>query len=30
MIVIGLGLSLYDFGGLTTLNQWFEVGVAAG
>jgi hypothetical protein len=30
MIITGLGLSLYDFGGLTTLNQVIELGVAAG
>jgi hypothetical protein len=30
MIIVGLGLSLYDFGGLTTLNQVLELGVAAG
>ena len=30
MIIIGLGLSLYDFGGLATFNQLLEVGVAAG
>ncbi len=27
---MGLGLSLYDFGGITTTNQLFELGVAAG
>jgi hypothetical protein len=30
MIVAGLGLSLYDFGGLTTLNQVMELGIALG
>ena len=30
MIVLGLGLSLYDFGGLTTFNQVIELGIAAG
>jgi hypothetical protein len=30
MIITGLALSLYDFGGLTTLNQVIELGVAAG
>lgn len=30
MVVVGLGLSFYDFGGLTTLNQVWELGVAAG
>lgn len=30
MIISGLGLSLYDFGGLTTFNQVLELGVAAG
>jgi hypothetical protein len=30
MIIIGLGLSFYDFGGLVTLNQFMELGVAAG
>lgn len=30
MVVIGLGLSLYDFGGITTMNQVLEIGVAAG
>jgi len=29
-IMIGLGLSFYDFGGLTTLNQFLELGIAAG
>ncbi len=30
MVIIGLGLSIYDFGGLTTLNQLLELGVASG
>jgi hypothetical protein len=30
MILIGLGLSFYDFGGLATLNQFLEIGIAAG
>ena len=30
MVFIGLTLSLYDFGGITTLNQWLELGVATG
>ncbi|MDY0361763.1 MAG: hypothetical protein RBR08_09935 [Desulforegulaceae bacterium] len=30
MIAFGLGLSLYDFGGLTTINQLVELGVALG
>jgi len=30
MVVVGLGLSIYDFGGLTTLNQVWELGIAAG
>ena len=30
MILIGLGLSFYDFGGLATLNQFLELGIAAG
>ena len=30
MVIVGLGLSLYDFGGLTTLNQFLELGIAAG
>lgn len=30
LVVFGLGLSLYDFGGITHLNQLFEIGVAAG
>jgi hypothetical protein len=30
MIIIGLGLSFYDFGGLATLNQFLELGIAAG
>ena len=30
MIVVGLGLSLYDFGGLTSFNQIIELGIAAG
>jgi hypothetical protein len=29
MIVMGLGLSFYDYGGLTTLNQVLEPGIAA-
>ena len=29
-LAIGLGLSLYDFGGLTTLSQLLELGMAAG
>jgi hypothetical protein len=30
MIIIGLGLSFFDFGGLVTLNQFMELGIAAG
>ena len=30
MIFIGLALSSYDFGGLATLNQFLELGIAAG
>ena len=30
MILIGLGLSLYEFNGLATLNQFLELGIAAG
>jgi hypothetical protein len=30
MIIIGLALSFYDFGGLVTLNQFMELGIAAG
>ena len=30
MISIGLALSLYDFGGITTLNQVLELGIAVG
>lgn len=30
MIVAGLGISLYDFGGITTVNQIIELGIAAG
>lgn len=30
MILFGLGLSFYDFGGLATLNQVLELGIAAG
>ncbi len=30
MIVIGLGFSLYDFGGITTINQVCELALAAG
>ena len=29
-LAIGLGLSLYDFGGLTTINQLLELGMASG
>jgi hypothetical protein len=29
-ITIGLGLSFYDFGGLVSLNQFMELGIAAG
>ncbi len=29
-LAIGLGLSLYDFGGLTTLSQVLELGMASG
>jgi len=29
-LVIGLGLSLYDLGGLTTLNQLLELGITSG
>lgn len=30
MIILGLGLSIYDFGGLTTFNQLLELGIALG
>ena len=30
MITAGLAVSLYDFGGITTLNQLIELGIAAG
>lgn len=30
MILVGMGLSFYDFGFLATLNQFFELGIAAG
>lgn len=30
MIMIGLGLSFYDFGGFVTLHQFLELGIAAG
>ncbi len=30
MIVAGLGISLYDFGGITSFNQVIELGIAAG
>jgi hypothetical protein len=30
MILIGLGLSFYNYGGLATLNQFLELGIAAG
>ena len=30
MIVAGLGISLYDFGGITSANQVIELGIAAG
>jgi len=29
-VVFGLAASLYDFGGINTLNQWFELAIAAG
>jgi len=29
-IPLGIGYSVYDFGGITTLNQWLEIGLAAG
>jgi len=29
-VVFGLVASLYDFGGITTLNQWLELAIAAG
>lgn len=29
-VVVGLASSLYDFGGITTLKQWLELGVAVG
>lgn len=29
-IVLGFGVSLYDFGGLTTINQWLEIGLVVG
>ncbi|MGH7249705.1 MAG: hypothetical protein ACREGC_01910 [Minisyncoccia bacterium] len=29
-IVVGLGYSVYDFGGMTTLGQWLEVGAVVG
>ena len=30
MIITGLGISLFDFGGITALNQIIELGIAAG
>lgn len=27
---LGLGVSIWDFGGLTTLNQWLEIALVAG
>ena len=30
MVIVGLGLSFYDFDGLKTLNQVLELGIAAG
>ncbi|MCG8684628.1 MAG: hypothetical protein MI892_07120 [Desulfobacterales bacterium] len=30
MVCVGLGLSFYDFGGLVTLNQLMELGIAVG
>ncbi len=30
MIVSGLGISLYDFGGISSMNQVIELGIAAG
>ena len=29
-VFLGLGLSFYDFGGITTLNQVLELGIASG
>ena len=29
-IIFGLACSLYDFGGLNTLNQWLEIGLVVG
>ncbi|MDD3313581.1 hypothetical protein [Pseudodesulfovibrio sp.] len=29
-VVFGLAASFYDFGGINTLNQWFELAIAAG
>lgn len=29
-IFFGFGYSLYDFGGLTKINQWLEIGLVAG
>ena len=29
-IVLGLGYSVYDFGGINTLAQWLELGLASG
>lgn len=29
-VVFGLAASFYDFGGINTLNQWYELAIAAG
>ena len=29
-VLAGMGLSLYEFGGIKTVNQWLELGIAAG
>lgn len=29
-IPLGFGYSLYDFGGITTINQWLELGIVLG
>ena len=29
-IPLGFGYSLYDFGGITTINQWLEIGLVLG
>lgn len=30
LILVGFGISLYDFGGITTFNQVLEIGLVAG